>query len=37
MLDASRVEEAIELSKRMMATATPENVHCERMVSYRII
>ncbi|GBB97017.1 hypothetical protein RclHR1_00290015 [Rhizophagus clarus] len=31
MLDASRVEEAIELSKRMMTTATPENVHSERM------
>ncbi|CAG8462104.1 4245_t:CDS:10 [Rhizophagus irregularis] len=31
MLDASRVEEAIESSKRMMTTATPENVHSERM------
>lgn len=37
MLDASRVEEAIESSKRMMTTATPENVHSERMVSYRVI
>ncbi|RIA94527.1 vacuolar sorting protein 39 domain 2-domain-containing protein [Glomus cerebriforme] len=31
MLDASRVEEAIELSKQMITTATPENIHSERM------
>jgi hypothetical protein len=43
MLDAFRtsriehIEEAIELSKQMITAATPENVHSERMASYRVI
>jgi hypothetical protein len=28
---------AIELSKKMITTATPENVHSERMASYRAV
>ena len=37
MLDASRVEEAIEMSKQMITTVTPENVHSERMASHHVI
>ncbi|CAG8455984.1 9617_t:CDS:10, partial [Acaulospora morrowiae] len=33
MLDANRVEEALELAEQAIRTATPENVHSERMAS----
>jgi hypothetical protein len=37
MLDVARIDEAIELSKKMITTATPENIHSERMASYRAV